>query len=48
MIEVVEGLKDGEQVIVVGQGAVKPGAAVRIVNAPTRPAASTPPAAKAG
>lgn len=48
MIEVVEGLKDGEQVVVVGQGAVKPGAAVRIVNAPAQPAARTPPAAKAG
>jgi membrane fusion protein (multidrug efflux system) len=48
MIEVVEGLKDGEQVVVVGQGAVKPGAAVRIVNTPARPAAVTPTAAKAG
>jgi membrane fusion protein (multidrug efflux system) len=48
MIEVVEGLKDGEQVVVVGQGAVKPGAAVRIVNTPARPAAATPTAAKAG
>ncbi len=48
MIEVVEGLKDGEQVVVVGQGALKPGAAVRVVNAPTRPAAVPPPAAKAG
>ena len=40
-IEVTDGLKDGEQVVVVGQGAVKPGAAVRIVNSPDRPAAST-------
>ncbi|MDP9199661.1 MAG: efflux RND transporter periplasmic adaptor subunit [Pseudomonadota bacterium] len=48
MIEVVEGLKDGEQVVVVGQGAVKPGAAVRIVNTPARPAAATSTAAKAG
>ena len=48
MIEVVEGLKDGDQVVVVGQGAIKPGAAVRIVNAPARPAARTPPPAKAG
>jgi membrane fusion protein (multidrug efflux system) len=48
MIEVVSGLKDGEQVVVVGQGAVKPGAAVRIVNAPTRPAAVKPTTAKAG
>ena len=48
MIEVLDGLKDGEQVVVVGQGAVKPGAAVRIVNTPARPAAATPPAAKAG
>jgi membrane fusion protein (multidrug efflux system) len=44
-IEVTEGLKDGEQVVVVGQGAVKPGAAVRIVNAPARPAAVSQPAA---
>ena len=48
MIEVVEGLNDGEQVVVVGQGAVKPGAAVRIVNTPARPAAVVPTAAKAG
>ena len=48
MIEVLDGLKDGEQVVVVGQGAVKPGAAVRIVNTPARPAAATPPAAKSG
>ncbi len=48
MIEVVDGLKDGEQVVVVGQGAVKPGAAVRVVNSPARPAAATPPAAKTG
>ena len=48
MIEVIEGLKDGEQVVVVGQGAIKPGAAVRIVKTPARPAASTPPAAKTG
>lgn len=47
MIEVVEGLKDGEQVIVVGQGAVKPGAEVRIVNTPARPAARRQPAAVA-
>lgn len=39
-IEVTEGLKDGEQVVVVGQGAVKPGAAVRIVNSTARPAAA--------
>jgi membrane fusion protein, multidrug efflux system len=48
MIEVLDGLKDGEQVVVVGQGAVKPGAAVRVVNTPARPAAATPPAAKTG
>jgi len=48
MIEVVSGLKDGEQVVVVGQGAVKPGAAVRIVNTPARPAARQEPAAAAG
>ena len=48
MIEVLDGLKDGEQVVVVGQGAVKPGAAVRVVNAPARPAAATPTAAKTG
>ncbi len=39
-IEVTEGLKDGEQVIVVGQGAVKPGATVRVVNSSARPAAA--------
>jgi membrane fusion protein (multidrug efflux system) len=38
-IEVTEGLKDGEQVVVVGHAAVKPGAPVRVVNAPSRPAA---------
>ncbi len=38
-IEVTEGLADGEQVVVVGQGAVKPGAAVRVVNSTARPAA---------
>lgn len=48
MIEIVAGLRDGEQVVVVGQGAVKPGAAVRIVNAPARPAAAKTQAAKAG
>ncbi len=48
MIEVVSGLKDGEQVVVVGQGAVKPGATVRIVNTPARPAASKRPAVAAG
>ena len=44
MIEVVSGLKDGDQVVVVGHGAVKPGAAVRIVNTPARPAARQQPA----
>jgi len=39
-IEVTEGLKDGEQVVVVGQGAVKPGTAVRVVNSTARPAAA--------
>ncbi len=39
-IEITEGLKDGEQVVVVGQGAVKPGAAVRVVNSTARPAAA--------
>jgi membrane fusion protein (multidrug efflux system) len=39
-IEVTEGLTDGEQVVVVGQGAVKPGAAVRVVNSTARPAAA--------
>lgn len=47
-IEVTEGLKDGEQVVVVGQAAVKPGAAVRVVNAPARPAARTQTAVAAG
>lgn len=39
-IEVTEGLTDGEQVVVVGQGAVKPGASVRVVNSSARPAAA--------
>jgi len=39
-IEVTEGLADGEQVVVVGQGAVKPGASVRVVNSSARPAAA--------
>ncbi len=39
-IEVTNGLVDGEQVVVVGQGAVKPGAAVRVVNSSARPAAA--------
>jgi len=47
-VEVVTGLKDGEQVVVVGQTAVKPGATVRIVNTPARPAASAEPAVAAG
>jgi len=47
-IEVTEGLKDGEQVVVVGQGAVKPGAAVRVVNSSSRPAAARIPAIAAG
>ncbi|MGB5132028.1 MAG: efflux RND transporter periplasmic adaptor subunit [Steroidobacteraceae bacterium] len=47
-VEIVTGLRDGEQVVVVGQAAVKPGAAVRIVNAPVRPAARTLPASAAG
>ena len=47
-VEVVTGLKDGEQVVVVGQAAVKPGAVVRIVNTPARPAARTQPAVAAG
>lgn len=47
-IEVTEGLKDGEQVVVVGQGAVKPGAAVKVVNSSVRPAAAKIPAATAG
>ncbi len=44
-IEVTDGLADGEQVVVVGQGAVKPGAAVRVVNSSVRPAAVELPAA---
>jgi membrane fusion protein (multidrug efflux system) len=47
-IEVTEGLKDGEQVVVVGQGAVKPGAAVRVVNSTARPAAAKLAPATAG
>jgi membrane fusion protein (multidrug efflux system) len=47
-IEVTEGLRDGEQVVVVGQGAVKPGAAVRVVNSSARPAAAKIPAVAAG
>ena len=47
-VEVVTGLQDGEQVVVVGQAAVKPGATVRIVNTPARPAARTQPAVAAG
>ncbi|MBM2854017.1 MAG: HlyD protein [Steroidobacteraceae bacterium] len=47
-VEIVTGLKDGEQVVVVGQAAVKPGATVRIVNTPARPAARTQPAVAAG
>jgi membrane fusion protein (multidrug efflux system) len=39
-IEVTEGLKDGEKVVVVGHGAVKPGAAVRVVSSTARPAAT--------
>jgi len=47
-IEVTEGLVDGEQVIVVGHGAVKPGAAVRVVNSSARPAAARLAPAAAG
>ena len=47
-IEVTEGLRDGDQVVVVGQGAVKPGATVRVVNSPSRPAARTQTAVAAG
>jgi len=47
-VEVVTGLKDGEQVVVVGQAAVKPGAMVRVVNTPARPAARAQPAVAAG
>lgn len=47
-IEVASGLKDGDQVVVVGQGAVKPGAEVRIVNAPAQPAVRAHPAGAAG
>jgi membrane fusion protein (multidrug efflux system) len=47
-VEVIAGLKDGEQVVVVGQTAVKPGATVRIVNSPARPAARSQPASAAG
>jgi membrane fusion protein (multidrug efflux system) len=47
-IEVTEGLADGDKVVVVGQGAVKPGAAVRVVNSDARPAAARIPAVAAG
>lgn len=47
-IEVTEGLKDGEQVVVVGQGAVKTGTAVRVVNSAARPAAAKIAPAAAG
>jgi len=47
-VEIVTGLKDGEQVVVVGQAAIKPGATVRIVNTPARPSARTQPAVAAG
>jgi membrane fusion protein (multidrug efflux system) len=47
-IEVTEGLKDGEQVVVVGQGAGKPGTAVRVGNSSSRPAAARIPAVAAG
>jgi membrane fusion protein (multidrug efflux system) len=47
-VEIVTGLKDGEQVVVVGQAAVKTGATVRIVNTPARPAARAQPAPAAG
>jgi len=47
-VEVVTGLKDGEQVVVVGQAAIKPGATVRIVSTPARPAARSQPAVTAG
>ena len=47
-VEVTTGLKDGEQVVIVGQAAVKPGATVRIVNTPARPAARAQPAVAAG
>ena len=47
-VEVITGLKDGEQVVVVGQAAVKPGATVRIVSTPARPAARIQPAVAAG
>jgi len=47
-VEVITGLKDGEQVVVVGQAAIKPGATVRIVSTPARPAARIQPAVAAG
>ena len=47
-VEVVSGIADGEEVVVVGQGALRPGSAVRVVNAPGAPTARTASAAKAG
>lgn len=47
-IEITEGLRDGEQVVVVGQGAVKPGAPVRVVNPSVQPAARTQTAVATG
>jgi membrane fusion protein (multidrug efflux system) len=47
-VEIVTGLKDGEQVVVVGQAAIKPGATVRIVSTPARPAARSQPAVTTG
>ncbi len=45
VVEVTSGLADSDQVVVVGQAAVKPGAAVRVVNSPAQPAAKVAPAA---
>lgn len=47
-VEVVSGVADGEDVVVVGQGALRPGSAVRVVTPPGPPAARTASPVKVG